>query len=423
MPLSRRPLWSVPAWLHWTGGLALVLAVGLAMPTGAQVGTPQTGGAEAGRTAADLRAEWERAVGLVQAGEASAAIPLLERLVTLLPDVAPVRLELGLAYFLTGTDDKARHHVRSALAGTLSDNERAGAEEILARIEARRPWSFTFGFAFVPQTNAGRRTSNETVMIGGLPFRLNETADSGIGLALNARFTHLPVLADGLRGRLQLSFGGNVYEERTLNDYTLRAEAGLLRRAGPREWGGGLSAAQRWVGDARYTLELGVYASFGLRPDERRQMSLRLDLAERRAQDRPALQGRIARAVLAGEQVLTPRLAAFARGFVTLTDARSASESGRQFGLTLGASYLFDGGWRTALEVTASRDLRDGPAPLFNVTRRDSELRVAARLLNREVQLRGYAPVLEVGHERRRSTLPLAEFRNSYVSLGLERAF
>lgn len=366
---------------------------------------------------------WDEAVALVQAGEAAQAIPLLERLVTALPDVGAVRLELGLAYFLTGVDDKARYHIARALTGELRETERAGAQELLARIEARRTWALSFGLALVPQTNTGRRTSAQTVTIGGLPFVLNESPDPGIGVTLSGRFVWLPRLAPELRGRLVVSLGGSVYERSALNDYTLRAEAGLLRRHGRADFGAGLAGAQRWVGDARYTHELGVYGSAALRPDETRQLSLRLDLAQRKAPSRPAMEATLARLSLGAEQGISPRLSVYGRGFATLTDAAVAHESGRLLGVTLGASYLFDGGWRTALEATASRDLRDGPAPLFGVTRRETELRLVGRLLNRQVQVRGYAPVLEIGHERRRSTLPIAEFTNNFVSVGLERSF
>lgn len=392
-------------------GLAAALLLGAALAPAAMA---QSG---------DTRALWEQAVGLVQAGEPERAIPILERLVTAMPDAAPVRLELGLAYFLTGTDDKARFHISRALAGTLSENEEAGARAMLARIEARRPWSFAVGFALVPQTNVGRRTSTQTVTIGGLPFVLNDTSSAGVGASVSARFAYLPRLGPDLRGRFLLSLGGSVYPESLLNDYTLRAEAGLLRRFGNREVGLGLTAAQRWLAERRYTHEAGIYGSLALRPDPGRQVALRLDLVDRRSTRRPGLEGRVMRLSLGAEQVLSPRLAVHGRAFATLTDVAAPQESGRLAGVTLGSSYQFDGGWRTALEVTASRDLRDGPNPLFAVTRRDTELRVVARLLNREVQLRGYAPVLELGHERRRSSLPIASFTNTYLSVGLDRAF
>ena len=375
------------------------------------------------QTPTGLAADWQQAVSLVQSGAPDQAIPILERLVTARPDAASVRLELGLAYFLTGDDGKARHHIRQALAGDLDAGERRGGETILRRIDARRTWSASFGAAIIPQSNAGRRTSDGTVMIGGLPFVLNQTAESGVGLSLNARVGWSPQLAEGVRGRFSLGIGGTIYEQSALNDYTLRAEAGAIRDFGQRDLGAGVLAARRWVGDSRYTDEVGVWASIGLRPSQTLRLGGRAELAERRAPGRPGLDAQLFRLTLGAEQVLSPRMAVHGRAFLTVTDARADHESGRMAGITLGVRHLFDGGWLGSLEATVSRELRDGPQPIFLITRRDTELRLAARLLNRQVQVHGFAPVLEVGHERRRSPLPLSAFSNTYVSIGIDRAF
>lgn len=397
----------------------------LAVPAPAQQAAPS-----------GVAAEWERAVGLVQSGAPEQAIPILERLVTALPDAAPVRLELGLAYFLTRDDGKARHHITGALAGELGETERAGAERLLREIAARRRWSAGFSVSLVPQSNAGRRTSDAFITLPGLPFPfiLNQTAESGTGLAFAGRFGFSPILgtpAEGrtLRGQFALALQGTVYEESSLNDITLRGEAGLVReqngRAGglPHSFGGGLVAAQRWVGGTRYTHEAGVWTTVSLQPADTLRLSGRFEAVERRAPGRPGLDARILRLTLGADRVLTPRLAVHGRGFITVTDARAAHEGGRLVGLTLGVRHLFDGGWLGSLEATVSRDRRDGMQPLFLVSRRDTDLRLAARLLNRQLQMAGFAPVLEIGHERRRSNVPIAAFRNSYVSVGLDRAF
>lgn len=409
------------------GALALWLALVLALPAQAQAqaqGPQDRPVAPAAEGRANVASAWEAAVAHVQAGEPRAAIPLLERLVTLLPDEASIRLELGLAYALIEDDEKARFHITRALSGDLGARERAGAERLLAGLEGRRRWSAAFGFAFVPQSNAGRRTSTQEVMIGGLPFRLNQTAASGTGLQLSARVSWTPRLADDLWGRAAFSAFGTVYDNNSLNDYTARAELGLERRYDRgRALGLGLLAARRWVGDARYTDDVGAYATASGRVGAGTRLSLRTEILTRSAPGRPGLEGQLYRLTLAGEHVVTPRVAVFGRAFATLTDVQSDRESGRQGGVTLGASYQFDGGWRGTLEGTVSRDHRDGAEAFFPVTRRDTELRLAARVMNRRLQLAGYAPVLEVGHERRRSRSPLHAFENTYVSVGLDRQF
>lgn len=169
---------------------------------------------------------WRQATALVQGGDAQAAIPILDRLMTLAPDEASIRLELGLAHFLSNDDRRASYHIRQALAGDLSEAEVRGAQALLQQIQARRTWSATFGLSIIPQTNAGRHTTEETVIIGGLPFRLNQTASPGVGLAPITRFTYEPRLSENLWGYASLGFSGALYRSSELNDYSLRGDVG-----------------------------------------------------------------------------------------------------------------------------------------------------------------------------------------------------
>lgn len=370
------------------------------------------------------RAIWEAALAEMRAGRPRAAIPLLEGLVTAAPEAQPVRLELALAHFRAGDDTKARYHFTRALAGPLSEGEREAARRHLAALENRSAWSGGFGLAFVPQSNAGRRTGTETVRIGGLDFVLNETAEPGTGLALSARVAWRPRLSRDLEGRFALRFAGTLYEDRRLNDQTLRGEAGLLHHLDDRlALGGGLTAAQRWLGKPRYSRDLGAFARLVLRPDDVTRLWLRTEALRRTSARTAALEGRIWRLTSAGERVLTPRLAVHASAFFTLTRALAPHESGRAAGATIGVTRIFDRGWRLGLDASLARDLREGPVPLFGRIRRDTDLRLVARVLNRRLQYRGIAPVVELGHERRRSTLPIHTFTNNYLSLGFERSF
>ena len=381
-------------------------------------------GAEDGAAPSTPAEMWRHAVSLVQAGEPGTAIPILDRLVTAAPDAASIRLELGLAYFLEEDDRRARYHIRRALAGDLSAAETRGAEGLLQRIEDRRSWTARFGLALVPQTNAGRRTEEETVHIGGLPFRLSETAEPGIGIAPSLSFGYRPQLRDNLRGRAVVSFSGTLYRQSALNDYSLRGELGLTRHGDAvREVGAGVMATQRWVGNRRYWHEAGLYVTATVRPSTSTRLVLRGERLERRARDRPGLDGSVTNFSLGAEHVLTPRLALFARVHGRRTRVAADHQSGLALGAGAGITHLLDGGWRTTLRADVTRDRRDGPTPLFGTVRRDIDLRVSAQLLNRRLHWRGFAPAVELVHERRRSTISIESYTNTYLSLGVEREF
>ena len=96
------------------------------------------------------------------------------------PGLTRVRLELAQAYYLAGRDDKARYHFNTSLADELPSSAEAVVESFLRGIDARKRWSVSLSASLLPET---RRSDHEEVLIGGVPFRLDENAraSSGVG--------------------------------------------------------------------------------------------------------------------------------------------------------------------------------------------------------------------------------------------------
>ena len=83
------------------------------------------------------------------------------------------RLELVQAYFLAGRDDKARYRFDLSLADDLPPSVEAPIEGFQCRIDARERWLTPLPATLLPETE---RSGRETVLIGGVPFRLSEDA-------------------------------------------------------------------------------------------------------------------------------------------------------------------------------------------------------------------------------------------------------
>ena len=83
----------------------------------------------------------------------------------------------------------------------------------------------------------------------------------------------------------------------------------------------------------------------------------------------------------------------------------------------------FEGGLTVSLDAMYLRHVRAAADPGFGVIRRDRRTSLTARIMHRTVSLSGFAPVLELGLDRQRSSLPLNAFRNARVSVGLTRQF
>ena len=148
--------------------------------------------------------EWTERLFLLGRIELSLGMPrrAAERLETILarrPGLARARLGLARAFFLSARDDKARYHFSASVAEELPSSVEDAVEGSLRTIDARKRWSVSFSASLLPET---RRTDREIVLIGGIPFRLNEDAGapSGVGGLVSAGVSFSPTIADAVRG-------------------------------------------------------------------------------------------------------------------------------------------------------------------------------------------------------------------------------
>ncbi|MDQ7069167.1 MAG: hypothetical protein Q9M48_00180 [Rhodobacterales bacterium] len=205
------------------------------------------------------RALWEAAKKHMLAGAPRAALPFLEKLVTLAPNRAVFRLELAYALFQTGDDERAGYHLVLARSAALTNSEKSATETILARIRDRKNWVAGYFLNMVPQSNIGLRTSQRAITIGGLDF-VPTPPEAGAVLGLGGSLTYLPKLGRDLRGRMMISGDFKVSETRAFRDYTVRGEAGVLwQKDHGRQFGFGASYEIRRVADRPYSHARGFY--------------------------------------------------------------------------------------------------------------------------------------------------------------------
>lgn len=366
---------------------------------------------------------WRTGAELVRAGDLQAGIAALELAVTQAPAASGPRLDLGLAHFLNGNDTRARHHLEAALAGALPPRDRQLAETMLRRIEARRTWQTSVRFALVPQSNAARRPADRKVVIAGLPFILDQAAEPSTGASFGLAISGGPELRPGVKLHALLGLDGFIYRRSALNDYTVRAEAGVLRTQDVRRWGGGVQASHRWLANRSYSHEAGVYATLALVPNPGRRHEFRVDLLRRNVpqlRSRDAWVGRLSGSTI---RTISPRTVLIGRAHVSRTEARRDFESGWIVGGGGGAVRLFDSGWRAGIDLRLLREWRDGAAPVFGQRRKETEAAVRLHLLNRNLSWRGFAPLLALEVERRHSDIDLFSYTNRAISLGLSRTF
>ena len=374
----------------------------------------------------EIRTHWTLAQTHMSERAPRAALPHLERLVTLSPQTARFRLELARALYLVEEDDRARHHFRFALGGQLSLTEIAAVNDYLRAMDRRKPWQGHARIAAIRHSNPFHRSGDSFVDIGGLLLLPLPPVASANGAEIGLGATYLPRLAPDLHGRLHVMATGQFFENNALNRGHLRAELGLLALGDhARQISTGVTVQGAFDRDGQIMRGVGVYAG------TQRRFANRTTLAFRASADRltypraPRLDGPRYTARIEASHVLSPRILIEAGLSLSHHHTQAAFNRRSQGTLTLGGQYAFSGGVQAGLEtqITRSRVAEANPLLFQHGPERSTKLGITTRLMHRDFTVRGFSPIVIMGFETRRSNVPTQEFSNFKFSLGATRNF
>lgn len=146
----------------------------------------------------DLDLMFAFAAVALEAGDVEAAIATLERMLIFNPDLPRVKLELGAAYYRLGAYDVARVYFEEALAADPPDSVRATVAPFLAEIDRRTAgnrFSGFISFGAVYSTNANLGPQDREVRVASFPTGVglldpSVTASGSYGARFSAGFTH-----------------------------------------------------------------------------------------------------------------------------------------------------------------------------------------------------------------------------------------
>ena len=355
-------------------------------------------------------------------GAQAKAAQRFEAILAMRPGLARVRLELARAYLLAGRNDRAREHFRASLADDLPSTVEAAVEDFLRRIDARRRWSVSVSASVLPST---RRPQRETVLIGGVPFRLNEDARSasGNGVLLGAGASFSPPVLGHYRGVLAASAAAKRYARSSWNELTATGEVGVAHLFGRGSASGGVRATRVWAGGEPERRSLGPWGRVASRVSDSTRLDVSLGADHRRHDSRPGRDG--------WRMAVTPRLAhAFnERTSVEVEptfEAVSAQEhhnASRLIGVGAMLSRAFGGGMSVSLSARTEVRRHAAPDPLFGTRRVDRTLRVAFTVRHRSWRYRGFAPYVGYSLERTRSAIPVHAHRVHGLTAGVSLGY
>lgn len=376
--------------------------------------------------AQQARRDLLRANLLLAQGDPAAAIRIYDALISADPTEPVYRLALSRALLVVGQRDRARYHLMQLRGSNRLDRtERARLERVLVGLEGGRSREGWLRFAITPESNPGQRSDITSLSFGGLTLPIRGVrAQPETGLQFGIGGAVMPRIGPGLRLRLELDLDARLYRTSALNDLTLGGRIGLQGiTAGGAGWDLAVSARQRWAGNQAYGRGFGVHGGWTQRVGDTAQLRLRLDLESWRHVARRDLDGPRQAVSVSWSQALRPDLMLRGTLFAHHNAARFADMAGQGVGVALGVQRVFPGGLMLGLDLTHQRSRRNAPDFLFGVVRRDRRSTLTARIMHRAVTVRGFAPALEIGLDRQKSTIPLHDFRNARVSVGFSREF
>lgn len=404
--------------------LLVVRGAGAEVSAAAGPGTQAKAAPDAWTGQPALVAAWTRAQAYSRALRPRAAAALLHDILRVAPEAPSVHAQMGLAQFQARNLAAAAHHFERAREGPLSPDERRAVDAFLERIAQARAWSFSFAISPLYERNPAQRTQADTILIGGIPFVLDDRAEPSFGLRTRVGAASFHLLAPDVAVVSATSLDLRMFRDRRLDDVVLRGRIGLAFLGDMRrETGVGVVAMRRWIVRSGFSREAGPYLSHArqLGPDTAGSGQVEHVLV--RHDSLRARDGQRTRARLDLRHRIDDRHRLRAGAHVARIQARQPREAGWEYGLSAGWSFRQPGGIVVSGDAMATVDRRSGVSPLIGARRRDRTTALQLDIAHEAIVLRGFTPALVLRTERRRSNLPVANFRNSSLSVSAIRQF
>ncbi len=359
-------------------------------------------------------------------GKPTQAIERFERILKRHPHLIRVRLELAAAYYATGLDDKARAQFETSLEHELPDSVEDVVDRFLHQIDTRKTWSSSFSAALLPEDRPKKISGQDEIVLGGLPFKLDEDARprSGIGLQLSGGIAYSPVIAEDLRGLVAISSTAKVYPRAVWNDISIATDAGLthfFRRGTVSE---GLRFAWQWRENDRYRRSIGVWMRMRLGLSDKFGLELPISLDFHKHDTRDYLDG--------PELVMTPSLTHFIgrRSLIAFklklgrTDAEQAYHRYDLLGLSLQFKHIFENDLSLTLEPYYETRSYAAQDPLLGIVRSDKLRRYRISLSHPSWRYKSFITTLTYSHDTSWSNFPAPrKYRSQGLNLGMFRLF
>ena len=375
----------------------------------------------------DVRAEarFRHAKQLMQQNRNRDAALLLRLILDEKPQATAVRLELAHLLQVLGDPDGALRELRAVQAAGLPASVARLVDRYSEALRAARPMGASFEIAMAPDSNINHATRSDTLgtVLGDFEIDQASKAKSGVGLSVRGQAYRRFALGNSDHSLLvRASAYGDLYARTSFNDIAADLAAGPELRIGRNQINLEIGATQRWFGQKPFIRSLRVGATLARPLGSRMQLRLsgNAALVDNRfndLQDGKTYSGQVGieRALSATTGIALnlgiDRQSLKDHGYST-TGWRGGFVGWQDFGrmtFTLGAEL---GRLKADERLALCPEVRSD---------RYSSLTLGATF--RQLEFRGFAPVVRFALERNRSTIEFYDYSRKRAEMAIVRAF
>lgn len=379
----------------------------------------------AGRPDAALHMAQLEGMILLRQGKHGAAADVFRKILAVAPSYAPARRSLTETLILLGDIGAAAWHAERLLTVAPDDWERDALAALVSQGQIGKPSGVALRFAFLPSSNANRGTEEETVLIGGLPFVVDEAsrAKSSIGLSFGVSAWLGRRIAPNWTATIGSSLDAKVYEGAIDEEANISLRLDLARSSTNSRVSFGPLADIRFIGGAENRLRFG----FGVHGARRLNATSELQAALthwRQEYDLQAFRdGSLTEGRLGYRRAFSPSTIVS----LGLTFERERTQRAHldhdEVGIVLGAEREWKGGLISSLTAGFRRDDYKGLYPGTSVARDDSVTTLGVSLRHRDVRVGRFLPEFTYTYTHARSNVPLHAYEAHDLSLALSTNF
>ncbi|NRA88616.1 MAG: tetratricopeptide repeat protein, partial [Rhizobiales bacterium] len=334
------------------------------------------------------------------------AIQYYHQILTLDPSIMQIRFLLARAYFETKNYDHAHYHFKLVQAENIPNKISKIIHQYLAYINLQKDWSVSLSGDITPESNINHGVTNQTVLIGGVPFTLNDDrlASRGVNLNAFASVTYTPKIIDGLYGHVQLSASANYLTGQKILNHNIGSELGLTLKQNANKYSAGIAYNKQNFDKKAYSTKLGTWATVAM------PLSDKLYWSGRVSASKTFYTGTANRDLDFSIKQNFSYQHSVALGFnaapsFELKKSFNKLKTNTKLGLTIGSRHTLGAGFTVNTSLGSNSSLYKHHNNIFAKTRKDLSLTAGIKVTNSQLKLFNFAPYIEYKYEKHKSNI------------------